>query len=509
MRLFLILMVALGLSASPSAGQTADDPLSGLDQYVRDAMRLWEVPGLALAVVVEDSVVFSQGFGVREIGRPEPVDEHTLFANASTTKAFTAAAAAMLVDEDRLTWDEPVSDRLPEFVLFDPWVTSEITLRDLVTHRVGFGDPSFLWYGAEYEFADYTAHLRYREPASSFRSLFAYNNVGYAAAGEIAAREAGVSWDELIRGRILEPLGMERTLMRGADLEPGDNLAMPHDVVADTLASLGWNVSFADNIGPAGSMYSSVSDMTRWMRFLLGGCEWGGEPLLSPFACEELLAPQVVLTPGEFYPSQQLTEPWFIGYSLGWFLQDYRGEKAAFHTGSLDGYVAIVGLLPARNAGVVVFANRDHAELRHALMLRVFDSLLGAPERDWSADLNEIYDARDSRREEARAERRAARLPDTEPSAPLEAYAGTWGNDLYGNVEVRLEARADDRGQLRLVLVRSDHLTADLSHWHLDTFEARWRPGWLRPELFTFELGPDGTVDVLRLGGHELRRITP
>jgi CubicO group peptidase (beta-lactamase class C family) len=255
-------------------------------------------------------------------------------------------------------------------------------------------------------------------------------------------------------------------------------------------------------------MYSSVHDMTRWMRFLLGGCEWEGEKLLKAETCEELLKPQAVLTPNEFYPSQELTEPWFIGYALGWFLQDYRGEKAAFHTGSLDGYVAIVGLLPERRAGVVVFANRDHAEVRHALMLRVFDALIGAPARDWSADLKELYDERARRAEESRAERRAGRVPDTQPSAPLEAYAGTWGNDLYGEAEVRLEAESGDGTELRLVLIRSDYLTADLGHWHFDTFEARWRPGWLRPELITFAVGPDGTVDVLRLGGHELHRVS-
>ena len=506
------IVFALGLItlAVPGSGygQESQDALVGLDAYVRAAMVDWEVPGLAIAVVQDDSVLFARGYGVRELGRDDPVDEHTLFANASTTKAFTAAAAGMLVDEDRLEWDELVSDRLPEFVLLDPWVTSEITLRDLLTHRVGFGDPSFLWYGADYEFEDYATHLRYQEPTSSFRSYFAYNNIGYSAAGEITAREAGMSWDDLIRTRILDPLGMGETLTRGADLTPGSNVAIPHDMVADTLASIGWNVSFGDNIAPAGSMYSSVFDMTRWMRFLLGSCESEGEKLLSAESCGELLKPQVVLTPSEFYPSQELTEPWFIGYSLGWFLQDYRGEKMAFHTGSLDGYVAIVGLLPARRAGVVVFANRDHAELRHALMLRVFDALIGLPTRDWSTALKELYDKRNRKQEESRAESRAGRIPDTRPSASLESYVGTWGNDLYGKVEVKLEARSGDGTELHLVLVRSEHLTADLHHWHLDTFEARWRPGWLRPELFTFEMGPTGTIDVLRLGGQELQRLS-
>lgn len=502
----LILLAAL-LASTPAQAQENADPLEGLDAYVREAMSDWEVPGLAIAVVHRDSVLFARGYGVRELGGSDPVDEHTLFANASTTKAFTAFAAATLVDEGRLDWDERVSDRLPEFVLMDPWATREITLRDLLTHRLGFGDPSYLWYGAEYEFGDYAEHLRFKEPSTSFRSTFAYNNIGYAAAGEITAREAGVSWDDLIRQRVLEPLGMSETVTRGADLPRDGNVAMPHDRVGGELASIGWNVSFGDNIAPAGSMYSSVHDMTRWMRLLLSGCEWEGERLLAESTCAELLKPQVVLLPNEFYPSQRLTEPWFIGYSLGWFLQDYRGEKAAFHTGSLDGYVAIVGLLPEREMGVVVFANRDHAEVRHALMLRVFDAFIGPPTRDWSAELKEIYEERAARNARSREDRRAGRVAGTEPSAPLEAYVGTWRNDLYGEVEVRLEARSGDGAELHLVLIRSDFLTADLSHWHHDTFEARWRPGWLRSELFTFEVGPTGIVDILHLGGHKLQRV--
>ena len=499
------LLLTLVLAAAPVRAQQPD-PLAGFDEYVQQALEDWEVPGIAVAVVRGDSVLFAKGYGVRELGSDAPVDEHTLFANASTTKAFTAAAAAILVDEDLLGWDDQVSDHLPELVLWDPYVTRELTLRDLLTHRLGFSDPGYLWYGVPYEFPDYASRLRYREPDTSFRAQFAYNNVGYAAAGEIAAQSVGTTWDDLIRTRILDPLGMGETVTRGADLPRDGNVAMPHDLISDTLASLGWEVEFGDNIAPAGSMYSSVLDMTRWMRFLLRGCEWDGEKLLSDASCEELLKPQAVLTPEEFYPSQELTEPWFIGYALGWFLQDYRGEKVAFHTGSLDGFVAIVGLLPDLDAGVVVFANRDHAEVRHALMLRVFDGFIGAPARDWSAELKELYDARAAERKKERSEREAARVAGTEPALPLEAYAGVYASDLFGDVEVRLEKRDDDPA-VHLVLVRSRFRTADLRHWHYDTFEADWRPGWLRPDLVTFDVAPDGSIATLRMWGQQLERV--
>lgn len=504
------MLLAVVVCTVPALAQVPDGsisgPLSDLDGYVRHAVRDWEVPGLAIAVVRRDTVVFARGYGVRKLGGVDAVDRHTLFANASTTKAFTAMLIGMLVDEGRLGWDDRVVDHLPEFALEDPYASRAITLRDLLTHHVGFGDPEHLWYGMETDFDEILGRLRHVPPVSSFRSLMAYNNVGYAVAGVIAGKAHGSSWDAAVRQRILDPLGMSETTTRGELLDPGANVALPHDLLPDTLGVLEGELGLVDPIPAAGSIYSSLGDMIRWTRFLLARGMWNGERLVSEASFEELFRPQTVVSLEEFYPTANLTKPWFMGYGLGWFLQDYRGRKVAFHTGSIDGTVAIVGLLPDLELGVVVFANRDHAELRHALMFRVFDAYLGEPRRDWSADLKAMYDSLRAEDERAVARTEADRLAGTRPALPLAAYAGTYSHPGFGPVEVRRE-QGPGPTEGRLVLRRSPYRTADLEHWHLETFRARWRNPWMKADLVTFEADSTGSVSSLRMWGYELERI--
>jgi CubicO group peptidase (beta-lactamase class C family) len=496
----LFLLVGTGASAQQPAA-----PLADFDAYVRQAVADWEVPGLAIAVVKDDSVVFSRGYGIREKGRPERVTTRTLFANASTTKAFTSAAIAMLVDEDLLAWDDRVEDRLPGTVLADPYVTRELRLRDLLVHNLGFGDPQELWYGMELSFDEIVHRLRFQEPATSFRSRFAYNNVGYAMAGEIGGAANGTSWDELIEGRILAPLGMTATVTQGRYLSDGADVALPHDMVADTLAVIEGEMGLVDPIPAAGSMFSNIEDMSRWIRFLLAGGAWNGAQLISDTAFAELLKPQDVLPPDEFYASMRLTEPWFTGYGMGWFLQDYRGRKLAFHTGSIDGFVAIIGLMPEEELGLVVFANRDHAELRHALMFRVLDLYLGEPVRGWNSEFLALYDSIGAERDRSREQAEATRVLGTTPSLSLAAYAGTYTDSLFGPVEVQYEPGSPEREE-HLVLYRSDFLTADLGHWHYDVFEATWRKQWLGPDRVTFVIGADGKPAELRIWNRALQR---
>jgi CubicO group peptidase (beta-lactamase class C family) len=496
-----VLVVVLAAAVCPPAvAQQSARPLRDLDAYVTRAVRDWDVPGLAVAVVKDDSVVFAKGYGVRALGGTDSVTTHTLFANASTTKAFTSLAVALMVDEGKLGWDDPVSRYLPAFALHDPYPSRELTIRDLLTHRVGFGDPDYLWYGIDLAYDTLVHRLRFVEPESSFRSAFAYNNVTYATAGVIAGRVAGTGWDALIRTRILEPLGMAETVTEGSDLAGRTDVAQPHDRVRDTLRVIPGVGRLVDPIAPAGAMYSSVLDMARWIRFLLNGGRVGGRQLVSDTAFAELFRPQVVIPAAEFYPTAGRTHPHFTAYGFGWFLQDYRGEFVAFHTGSIDGTVAIVGLIPDRKLGVVVFANRDHAEIRHALMLRVFDAYLGGERRDWSTDLRVLYDSLATERRR-RAERRdAERVVGTAPTLPLERYAGTYADSARGTIAVRLEGD-------HLVLSRSPFLTADLEHWHYDVFTTRWRSGWLDPVLVTFRLGVAGDVSALEMGGATFGRM--
>jgi CubicO group peptidase (beta-lactamase class C family) len=497
---WIVIVLALASAVRLPAQSRPSRELRDFDQWVARAVRDWEVPGLAVGVVKDDEVVFTQGYGVRTLGDTARVTPHTLFANASTTKAFTALAVGLMVDAGKLRWDDRAADRLPELVLHDAYPARELTIRDMLAHRVGFGDPGYLWYGVELSEAELFRRLRFVEPQSSFRSRYAYNNVTYAAAGLIAGRAYGPGWDALVRDRILGPLGMRSTVTRGEDLPADAEVASPHDLVNDTLRAIPGVGRLVDPIAPAGAMYSSVLDMAHWLRFLLNGGRVGDSALVSERTLAELFRPQTVIPADAFYPTVRRTGAHFTAYGLGWFLQDYRGEFVAMHTGSIDGYVAIVGLLPERKVGVVVFANRDHAEVRHAIMLRVFDAYIGGPSRDWSADLKVLYDSLDAVVRSRRDSAATRRVSGTTPSLPLERYAGRFADSARGEVTVE---HADGH----LTLARSPFLTADLEHWHYDAFQARWRNGWIAPALVMFRMGAGGDVEALEIGGAVWRRV--
>lgn len=483
---------------SPAAG-AAQSPIAGMDEYVTTAMREWNVPGLAIAIVKDDSVVYARGFGTTRLGGGAPVDANTLFASASTTKAFTTTALAMLVDEGKLRWDDPVTKHLPAFRLRDPHTTADLTIRDLVTHRSGLAAQDELWYASGASTAEILRRLRFQEPASSIRSRYAYNNNAYAVAGEVIRTASGMPWDEFVRGRILAPLGMRATLTGIAGLDRRSNRAEPHVLVEGILRPVAYRD--LDNIGPAGSMSSSVADMARWLRFQLDSARVNGRRLVSDSSFREMLSPQTIIPVQSRYPAQRLARPNFTAYGLGWFLSDYRGRKLAMHTGSIDGMNALVALVPDERLGLVVFANRGQAELRHALMYRIVDAFTGAPPRDWSAELRTLYGNPAPRIAAAERRQDSARVRGTRPTLALSAYAGTYADSLLGQVEVRMEGN-------RLV-ARWGGYTGPLEHWHHDTFRAAWQDPALGRSLLTFTLDAAARPRSLLLeGAGEFRRRT-
>jgi CubicO group peptidase (beta-lactamase class C family) len=465
---------------------------------VAKAVKDWGGVGLAVAVVKDGKLVFARGYGVRDVEAGGAVDEHTRFAIGSTTKAMTAAALGMLVDEGKLSWDDPVQKHLPWFRLHDPWVTRELTIRDLLTHRAGLGNADFLWYQRHTTTREILEKLQMVEPVYSMRSSFIYQNLMYAAAGEVVAAVSGVPWADFVRTRIFQPLGMDESVTSLAATEGQPDVARPHDEVEGEVVRIG-NAS-VDPVASAGAVWSSVSDMSKWLRFLLaGGVAADGTRLLQQSTVDELFKPQSFVTSSQFYPTQQVTHPHWMTYGFGWFQEDYRGEKVDFHTGSIDGMVAIAGLIRDRNLGVYVLANRDHVEVRHALMYRVFDLYLGGEPRDWSAELKTLYDGIAEQREEARAEALAKRVEGTSPSLPLEAYAGRYTDPLFGSAMV-----TSTPSGLRVDL--GPGRPGALEHWNYDTFRLRFDARWRGSALVEFILGTDGRVAALRMGDVELRR---
>ena len=493
-RSLVLLAVGVCLSVSAAARQ---DRFAGLDAYAAKSAKDWKVPGLAVAVMHDGKVVLSKGYGVRELGRTEAVDEHTLFAVGSTTKAMTAALVGMLVDEKKLAWDDPVLKHLPSFQLKDPAVTRELTVRDLLTHRGGLGNADFLWYGQNNSTSQILQRVSLLEPAYSLRSRFIYQNVMYAVAGQVIEAVSGRPWTEMIRTRIFEPIGMGGSVATLSLVPQGANVAAPHYEI-DGVVKVIENMA-VDSVAPAGSVWSSVHDMAKWLQFLLDGGVVSGKRLLSERTAAELFRPQTVV-PDTMYPTTRLVKPHWMTYALGWFQQDYHGRAVDFHTGSIDGMVAIAGLIRDEKLGVFVLGNLDHAEVRHALMYSVFDRAAGKPGLDWSAELQKLYGENQQRNAQGAKRIESQRVAGTSPSVPLNAFAGTYSDALRGDIEV-----IADGNTLR---IKHGTFAGALEHWHYNTFRARWSATWRGSPLVNFTLGAaGGRPDSLEMsGGRFLRR---
>jgi CubicO group peptidase (beta-lactamase class C family) len=492
-----IAALAVGAVVVQPAAVARQSPLAGFDAAVARAVVDWRTPGLAIVVVKDGQVVFGKGYGVREVGKAAPVDTQTLFAIGSTTKAMTAALVGMLVDEKKLGWDDPVVKHLPWFQLKDPYLTREITVRDLLTHRAGLGNADYLWYGQVTEPQEILRRVRLLDAAYSLRSSFIYQNLMYAAAGAVIEAAGGQTWEQMLRARIFEPLGMRGSIATAATLAQQPNVARPHDIINGELRAI--DNAAVDAVAPAGSVWSSVQDMSKWMQMLLDGGTANGRVLLKPETVAELFRPQAMVTAQAFYPTARLTKPHWTTYGLGWFQQDYRGRAVDFHTGSIDGMVAIHGLIRDERLGVYVLANRDHTEVRHALMLDVFDRYTGGSGRNWSAELLKLYGDMQREADQRRQAEAARRVTGTSPSLALDRYAGTYSDPLFGEIVV-----SSDSGTLRLRYGTA--YSGPLEHWHYDTFRATWDAAWRGTALVTFQLDAGGRPATARVLGGTFRR---
>jgi CubicO group peptidase (beta-lactamase class C family) len=489
-----LLLTLCAVAALPLGAQQRE-PFAGYDAYVNQALAAWKVPGVGIAIVRNDSVIYAKGYGLREIGKPDRVDERTFFAIGSSSKAFTAAAVAMLVDERKVRWDDAAAKFLPALQLYDPYATRELTIRDLLSHRSGLARGDLLWYGTDFDRAEILRRVRFLEPSWSFRSQFGYQNLMYLAAGELTARVVGggKSWDDVIDERIFAPLGMTTSNTSVRRLAGMPNVATPHSEIDDTVRVVPWrNI---DNIAPAGSINSNVVEMANWVRLQLNKGKFGGRQVISSAQIEEMHKPHTIVP---LEGAWKLLSPasHFLSYGLGWFLQDYRGEKVVQHGGNIDGMSALVGMIPEKNFGVVILTNMNQSGLPYVLMNRTFDAHLKAPARDWSAEMRKSFDALVAAGRDAQKRMEAQRVAGTRPSLPLAQYAGTYVDSMYG------EAVVTDRNGT-LYLSRGPAAEGSLEHWHFDTFRATWRDRGMGKTLVAFQLGTSGKVDELQinLGG--------
>jgi CubicO group peptidase (beta-lactamase class C family) len=489
LHVFALLLVLLCASSALAQNMPPGD----LDAYVARAMKTFDVPGLGIAIVKDGKTLLAKGYGVRKLGDATSVDADTLFGIGSNTKAFTTAALATLVDAGKISWDDPVYQRLPGFQMYDPYVSHEMTIRDLLTHRsgMGLGEGDLLfWPHTTFTRDDIIYRLRFMKPVSSFRSHYAYDNLLYMTAGQIIPAVTGTSWDDYVREHILAQLGMTNTNVSNAAYKPGGDYAWPHSKVDGKLQVLPFEN--LDNVGPAGSINSSAADMAKWVTVQLARGKIPNKDgrLFSEARSREMWSPQTILPTGEPAGPLAALRANFAAYGLGWALRDYHGRKLVAHTGGVSGFVSRVMLVPEENLGVVILTNAEEGGAFDSILFHILDHYLALQPADWIAAFK-AQDAADQKdADEVTKKQNAGRAADSKPSLPLEKYAGVYTDPWYGSVTIRTEG-----GKLVFTMDHTPSAIADLQHWQYDTFKAHWRQRTIEDAFVTFALNPDGSIN--------------
>jgi CubicO group peptidase (beta-lactamase class C family) len=479
-------------------------PPQDFARRAEEARRSVGVPGMAIAIVENDRVTFAQGFGVRALGQAERVDADTIFPTGSTGKAFTVADLAILVDQGRIGWDDRVTDRLPGFEMYDPWVTREITIRDLLVHRsgLGLGEGDLMFVPrSNLTRAEAVRRLRYLKPASSFRYGFAYDNVLYMAAGQLIEAVTGETWEKFTAEQLLRPAGMLHSTSDEPARFANANRAYPHARMDGGLRGAGTQerLDEREELGraaaPAGGLTVSANDMARWLLIQLDHGELPGHSgrLFSEGAQRQMWKPMVLQPVPEYPEPLKAAQPMFNTYALGWDVTDYGGARIIWHGGAVLGFLTAVVLIPDRHVGFSIEINSEDGEIIRGLMNELLDHYLGRPHLDWVAR----YRAEKQRRitEALAASRTAAAKPAAVgPSLPLASYAGTYADLWYGNIEI-----ASKDGKLTINFTTTPRMSGTLEHYQYDTFVARLEDKTIEQPYVTFSLDADGHVDRITM----------
>jgi CubicO group peptidase (beta-lactamase class C family) len=492
LRLLSLAVLAWVLGAASSVWAQSKPP-GDMDEYAARVLKTFAVPGLSVGIVKDGKLVFAKGYGVRKLGESAPVDENTLFPIGSNTKAFTSALLASLVDAGKLSWDDPVYQRLPGFQMYDPYVSHEMSIRDLLTHRsgMGLGEGDLLfWPTTTYTRDEIIYRLRFMKPASSFRSRFAYDNLMYIAAGQIIPAVTGATWESYLRTKVLDPLGMKTTTLSAAEFKASANHAYPHQRLDGVLRPIDF-ISL-DNAAPAGAINSSVFEMANWLQLQLnrGALPGGTARLFSEAQSKEMWTAQTILPNREFPGSLAHLNSSFAAYGLGWGLREYHGRQLVEHTGGVAGFVSRVMLVPEQNLGVVILTNAESGGAFDALLYHVLDHYLGVPKTDWVAAFKSAEDQRSAQNASFMKEQDAHRESGAKPALALEKYAGVYQDAWYGSATVHQE-----NGGLVFTLDHTPAAVGDLHYWQYDTFKAHWRDRSMEDAFLTFTLNPDGSIE--------------
>ena len=438
--------------------------VDSLDHFIHQLMEDFEVTGLSVGIVQNDSIVYSKGFGLRQSGKPDRVDDQTLFGIGSISKSFTALTLGLLVDEGKIDWDDRVVEYLPYFELYDPYVTEHFTIRDLLTHHSGLKDVSggTLWYHSDYSRVEIIKRLKHLKPISGFREKPAYQNTMFVVAGEIVSEVAGISWDDFLKERILDKIDMSNTTSVSEVREASSNIARPH-IWDENFQKTAIIQERGDNLAAAGFIYSSAHEMINYMRLLLNGGDFEGDSLVSTEVIEEIFKPQVLF---------QISSPpfgnEFTSYGLGWWLTPRNGHKIIEHSGGIDGMSAQLFMVKDLDIGVVILTNVSKEPASFLLKAKLLEWIL----KDDSYDIYELGKAFRKRRFENIKEsiNNRLRIEETKPSLALADYAGVYTDEMYGDIIIS-QSKDDD---LEISFSHTPLFSGKLIHWHYDTFKIDW-----------------------------------
>lgn len=486
----ILLPIFLLLLANLSYGQSL--PLDTLDQYIEKLMQHFDAPGVAVSIVQDGEIQYSKGFGTRTINKDEPVDDNTLFAIGSISKSFTPIALAMLVDEEKIDWDDKVTDYLPYFQLYDPYVTNSFTIRDLLTHRSGLKSVSggTLFYHSDLSREEIIKRLKYLDPVSEFRTKPAYQNTMFLVAAKVVETVSGVVWDDFIRERIFKPLGMNNTVISQAERNESKNISTPH-IKDDKFQVIPIKQEKLDNLAPAGSFYSSANDMARYMNFILNNGIVRDDTLISKVVFDEIIKPQF-----HFPIFPEPIHNGFTSYGFGWWLTPKNGNKIIEHSGGVDGASANLIMVHNRKFGIIVLTNTSSGG---AIVISSTFDVIGnfLEDQDYlnlSRRVKDNFPKRDSVRAAARDQVISSRKQNTKPSLSLEEYVGTYADEMYGDIYISL----DDK-KLQVAFSHTPLFTGNLSHWHYDSFEVEWKDPRVSNGFITFEFDSKGKVSGFKI----------
>jgi CubicO group peptidase (beta-lactamase class C family) len=476
----LVLVACFMLPVSLAFSLVKEDiSLKDFTAFAEKVMAEWKVPGMAVGVVKDVEVVYMKGFGFRDVEKQLPVTSKTLFAIGSSTKAFTAMAIGILVDDGKLDLDTPVIEYLPDFRLCDDYATLHVTPRDLLCHRTGMPGYDPIWILSRGSRNEFYRRLRYLEPNAGFRDVFQYNNFMYMVAGILVGRLGGGSWEKFVSERIFKPLGMEHSNFSINDTRKANDFSQPYMTFSEKPEKVPFRI--IDAFGPGGAINSNIEDMSKWVLLHLNNGKVGDRQLVSEASLAQTHLPHMVIRePFDAKLAQSSM------YGQGWFISDYRGYPLVEHGGNIDGFSALVSLLPEENTGVVVLFNSLNL-MGYVIVRDIYDRLLGLEARDWSSHYKNLF-AEIMEAMFGTAGAKEKPKPDTSPSLPLADFAGIYAHPAFNRVEVKVDYD-------KIIVKFQSGLTSELEHFHFDVFKGTTSDFYLPVINIRFHLNTSGDVE--------------